>query len=111
MIVIRSTVRAFRVLQQGFIQAHRVLLLSLSGCAAVVLTGAGVGGSYTLTNVAYRTFSFPLDQTHHAIIDSLKQMDISIFDDSKLEEARSRSAATQELRIAIKLLRVTSKTT
>jgi hypothetical protein len=83
----------------------------LSGCAAIALTGAGVGISYTLSNVAYRSFSSPLSQVHHATIDALKKMDIKIIDDSKLEDGRTITAATEKLDISINLEEVTSKTT
>ena len=87
------------------------LLLLLSGCAAIALTGAGVGISYTLSNVAYRSFSSPLDRVHHATIAALKKMDIKIIDDIKLEDGRTITAATMQLDISINLEEVTSKTT
>jgi len=83
----------------------------LSGCTAVALTGAGVGASYTLSNVAYRSFSSPGDQVHHATIDALKKMDIKIIDDRKSEDGRTITAATKELDIVINLEEVTTKTT
>jgi len=87
------------------------LLLLLSGCAAIALTGAGVGISYTLSNVAYRSFSSPLDRVHHATIAALKKMDIKIIDDIKLEDGRTITAATMQLDISINLEEITSKTT
>jgi hypothetical protein len=87
------------------------LFLILSGCTAVALTGAGVGVSYTLTNVAYRSFSSPLDKVHDATIAALKKMGIMITDDSKSEEGRTITADTNELYIVINLERITSKTT
>jgi hypothetical protein len=87
------------------------LLLLLSGCTAVALTGAGVGVSYTLSNVAYRSFSSPLDRVHHATIAALKKMDIKISEDTNSEDGRSITAATKELDIVINLEKVTSKTT
>jgi hypothetical protein len=83
----------------------------VSGCTAVALTGAGAGISYTLSNVAYRSFSFPVDRVHQATIDALKKMDIKIIDDSKSEEGRTITATTKELDIVIHLEEVTSKTT
>ena len=83
----------------------------LSGCAAAVLTGAGVGVSYTLTNVAYRSFSSPGDQVHNATVDALKKMGIKIVDDNKSENGRTIIATTKELDIVINLEEVTSKTT
>jgi hypothetical protein len=87
------------------------LLPLLSGCAAVALTGAGVGVSYTLSNVAYRTFSSPGDQVHTATVDALKKMGIKIVDDYKSKNARTINASTKELDIEINLEEVTLKTT
>jgi hypothetical protein len=89
-----------------------VLFLPIvSGCTAIALTGAGAGISYTLSNVAYRSFSFPVDRVHQATIDALKKMDIKIIDDIKSEEGRTITATTKELDIVIHLEEVTSKTT
>jgi hypothetical protein len=87
------------------------LLSLLSGCAAVALTGAGVGVSYTLSNVAYRTFSSSGDQVHTATVDALKKMGIKIVDDYKSENGRTLNASTKELDIEINLEEVTLKTT
>jgi len=87
------------------------LLPLLSGCTAIALTGAGAGISYTLSNVAYRSFNSPLDRVHHATIAALKKMDMKIIDDSKSEDGRTITAATNELDIEINLEEVTSKTT
>lgn len=87
------------------------LLPLLSGCTAMALTGAGVGASYTLTNVAYRSFSSPGERVHHATIDALKKMDIKIIDDRESEDGRTITAATKELDIVINLEEVTLKTT
>ena len=95
-----------------FRECFIVFLLSLlSGCAAVALTGAGAGISYTLSNVAYRSFSSPLDRVHHATIAALIKMDIKIVDDSESEDGRTITAATIELDIVINLEQVTSKIT
>jgi hypothetical protein len=85
--------------------------LLLSGCTAVALTGAGVGVSYTLSNVAYRSFSSPGDKVHNATVDALKKMGIKIVDDNKSENGRTIIATTKELDIVINLEEVTSKTT
>jgi hypothetical protein len=87
------------------------LLPLLSGCAAVALTGAGVGVGYTLSNVAYRTFSSSGDQVHTATVDALKKMGIKIVDDYKSENGRTINASTKELDIEINLEEVTLKTT
>ena len=77
----------------------------------MALTAAGVGVSYTLSNVAYRSFSSPMDRIHHATIVALKKMGIRVIDDSKSEDGRIIIAATKGLDIAISLEEVTSKTT
>ena len=87
------------------------LIPILTGCAALVVTGAGIGVSYTLTNVAYRSFSSPLNQVHEATISALKEMDIKIVDDIKVVNGRSITADTMGLDIVIDLERVTLKTT
>ena len=87
------------------------LFLFLSGCTAVALTGAGVGVSYTLSNVAYRSFSSPVDKVHDATIAALKKMGISIIDDSTSEAGRTITAETSELDIVINLEEITIKTT
>ena len=51
------------------------LLPLLSGCTAVALTGAGAGISYTLSNVAYRSFSSPVDRVHDATVAALKKIE------------------------------------
>ena len=73
--------------------------------------GAGVGASYTLSNVAYRSFSLPVDRVHQATISALKKMDIKIIEDNKSEDGRTITADTEELDIVIDLEEVTSKTT
>ena len=87
------------------------LVQLLAGCTAVVLTGAGAGITYTLSNVAYKSFNFSLDRVHHATVDALKKMDIKIIDDYKTVDGRTITAATKELDIVIDLEEVTSKTT
>ena len=87
------------------------LLPLLSGCTAVALTGAGAGISYTLSNVAYRSFSSPVDRVHDATVAALKKMDIKIISDGESEDGRAITASTKELDIVINLEKVTSKTT
>jgi hypothetical protein len=95
-----------------FMKCFIVFLLPLlSGCTAIALTGAGAGISYSLSNVAYRSFSSPVDRVHQATIAALKIMDIKIIDDSKSENGRTITATTKELDIVINLEEVTSKTT
>jgi len=87
------------------------LIPLLTGCAALVVTGAGIGVSYSLTNVAYRSFSSSMDQVHEATIVALKEMDIKIIDDIKVVNGRTITADTMGLEIIIDLEKVTLKTT
>jgi len=89
-----------------------VLLLPLFlGCTTIALTGAGVGTNYTLSNVAYRSFSFSVNRVHRATIAALKKMEIKIDSDTKSADGRTMTAATKKLEITIKLEQITSKTT
>jgi hypothetical protein len=83
----------------------------LLGCTAIALTGTGAGISYTISNVAYRSFNSPLDQVHQATVAALKKMDIKIYGDSRSENGRTITADTKDLDIVINLEEVTSKTT
>ena len=65
------------------------LLPLLSGCTAVALTGAGVGASYTLSNVAYRSFSSPGDQVHNATIAALKKWTLKSLTTARQKMAES----------------------
>jgi hypothetical protein len=98
---------------QFFFRKYLIIFLIpvLTGCAAIVVTGAGIGVSYTLTNVAYRSFSSPMDQVHESTIADFKEMDIKIIDDVKLVNGRTITADTMELDIVIDLEKVTLKTT
>jgi hypothetical protein len=89
-----------------------VLLLPVFfGCTTIALMGAGAGTNYTLSNVAYRTFSISVNQVYRATIAALKKMDIQISDDIKSKDGRTITAATKELEIFIKLEAVTQNTT
>lgn len=88
-----------------------LLLLSIAGCATVAVSGAGMGVEYTITNVAYRTFNFSLEQVNQATILALKKMDIKIKDNRKTEDGRRIEASTKELQIIIDLEYITSRAT
>lgn len=87
------------------------ILPFITSCAVAVVSGAGLGVSYTLSNVAYKTFSNPFNGTHEATLLALQKMDIDVLDDVLTNNGREISAATLELRITINLEKVTSKAT
>lgn len=87
-----------------------ILLLS-SGCTSVLLTGASGGVAYTVTNVAYKTLTFPSGQVENAVRAALKKMGIKETGSKKIERGVEISATTPKLKIYIELERITDKTT
>mgnify|MGYP001614309886 FL=1 len=87
-----------------------IALLS-SGCASVLLTGASGGVAYTVTNVAYKTVTFPFEQVEGAVHAALKRMGIKEAGKKKIENGVEISATTDRLKIYIELERITNKTT
>jgi hypothetical protein len=87
-----------------------LLFLSV-GCAAVALTGAGLGITYTLTNVAQKTFSAPIDQVDTATIEALHTMEIKVVSHAKGFDTSEIEARTVDLDISITLKKITSATT
>lgn len=51
-------------------------LLLPSGCAAIVIAGASGAIAYTITNVAYKTMSYPFSQVKQAADAALKNMGV-----------------------------------
>jgi len=68
----------------------------ITGCATMALTGVGVGVSYTLSDVVYGSFSFPMNQVHESTIAALNNMGIKIVDDKKSENGRTIIATTKK---------------
>lgn len=87
-----------------------IALLS-SGCASILLAGASGGVAYTITNVAFKTVSFPIGQVEDATHRALKKMGIKETGKKKIENGVEISATTAELKISIELERITEKTT
>jgi len=88
-----------------------LLLPVIAGCAAAAVSGAGMGIEYTITNMAYRTLNYPLDQVNQATLQALQKMDIKIQCNWRTEEGREIEASTKDLTIAIDLEYITSKAT
>ena len=76
-----------------------------------MLTGASGGVAYTVTNVAYKTVTFPSEQVEGAVHAALKRMGIKEEGKKKIENGVEISATTDRLKIYIELERVTNKTT
>jgi hypothetical protein len=86
-----------------------------SGCAAVALTAAAVGGgiaaNHQLGGIAYRTFTAPLPKVRSAAMDALKRMGIKPDGSEKIEFGERLSAKAGDRNIEIELEALTPNTT
>ncbi len=94
------------------------LIGGLSGCAglglttsAVAVSGGAAGVDYTLTNNAYKTFSYPIAEVRAALQKALRKMEIGETNSMQGEDKISISAATKDLNIDIDLEKVTPTVT
>ena len=88
-----------------------VCLLLLSGCASVLIAGASGGVAYSVTNIAYKTISCPIDQVDLANRLALMKMGIKYVEVIKTENRARLFAKTSELKIYIDLDKITPKST
>lgn len=88
-----------------------LISLFVSGCASVMVAGVSGGVAYTITNVAYKTVSFPLPATDAALRTALRHMDIQEVSRKNIDHGIEIEATTRDLSISISLERITAKTT
>lgn len=86
-------------------------LLPLATSPAVIASGAGGGVAYTITNIAYKTMSFPRDRVEASLRGALKKMGIKEQERGLSDGVVTIKAKTVKLNIFIDLERVTPKTT
>jgi hypothetical protein len=93
-------------------------LLFLTGCqllplaaSPIVVSGAGGGVAYTMTNIAYKTMSFPGDKVESSLRGALKKMGIKEVGRTSSDGVVTVNAKTSKLTIEIELERITPKTT
>lgn len=86
-------------------------LLLLSGCTSVLVSGAGAGVAYTVTNVAYKTIVSPIDQVEFANRLALMKMRIKYVERIEAGDGVMIIAETSDLDIYIDLEKITPKTT
>ncbi len=104
---------------KSFLKLSTLLFLipGLSGCAevglipAAAVTGGAAGVSYTFTNNAYKTISYPIADVETALNKALKKMDIKEMKFKRAEDKVSISAVTENLDISIGLEKVTPTVT
>ncbi len=95
-----------------------LLIVFLAGCEVLPLavpfmvSGAGGGAAYTITNVAYKTFSYPIKKVENATRNALKKMAIKEVKREGNNDGTVRiTASTERLRIYIDLESITPATT
>ena len=92
-----------------------MLALPLSGCAAVALTAAAVGGgvaaNHQLGGIAYRTFTAPLPKVRTAAMAALRRMGIKPDGSEKIELGERLLAKAGDRNIEIELEALTPNTT
>lgn len=93
-------------------------LVFLTGCqllplaaSPIIVSGAGGGVAYTITNIAYKTVSFPRDKVESSLRGALKKMGIKEVGRKSSDGVVTINAKTGKLNIEIELERVTPKTT
>ena len=86
-----------------------------SGCAAVALTPAAVGGgvaaNHQLGGIAYRTFTAPLPRVRSAAMAALKRMSIKPDGSEKIDYGERLLAKAGDRNIEIELEALTPNTT
>lgn len=99
--------------------AMRILFtgVALSGCAPMVTTAAGVGGSaalnHTLSGTTYRTFTAPAARVKVATVSALNRMKIKVISESMQDKGNIIlvTAKTTERNIEIQIEPISSNTT
>lgn len=91
------------------------VVLVLSGCDPVSLTvfgvGAAVGVQHTLTGIAYRTFTAPLDQVRSAVDAAFEQMAIEVYAEENIENGKRLKAKVTGRDIEVELEALTPRAT
>lgn len=87
----------------------------VSGCAAVALTGLGVGAAvgvnHTMNGIVYRTFAEPLPKVRRATLTALRQMAIPVQNVEKTEQGELIKASANNRAIEVEFESLTPKTT
>ncbi len=88
-----------------------VLPVSVAAVIPLFVSAGGGGVAYTVTNVAYQTFSYPLKDVENAVHVALKKMEIGEFGKEEIEDGLEIQAATKKLHIYISMEMITPATT
>jgi hypothetical protein len=94
-----------------------VVLISIGtqGCIGVALTAGGLASAvavdHTLSGIAYKTFTVPVNDVRSATLTGLKQMEIGVDDTQKTESGYQILATASNRTIEVDLEKLTPKTT
>lgn len=114
--VTRGTPRAATPLRSRIWLVSVALASLLSGgCAAVALTGLGVGAAvgvnHTMNGIVYKTFAEPLPKVKRATLTALRQMAIPVQKVEKTEHGEMIMATASNRAIEVEFESLTPKTT
>jgi Protein of unknown function (DUF3568) len=86
-----------------------------TGCAAVALTGLGVGASagvsHSMGGYTYKTFTAPISKVRSATMTALKRMGINVDSSEKIENGEVIKAKSGDRDIEIALESISPNTT
>ena len=89
-----------------------VFLILSVGCASILVAGAGGGIAYTVTNVAYKTVTYPQVEVVAAVHDALKKMEIrELWTEQTSDGGMKIAAETPDLTIYVYIDNITIKAT
>ncbi|MGO9378522.1 MAG: DUF3568 family protein [Dissulfurispiraceae bacterium] len=86
-----------------------IFLILSGGCTSILVAGAGGGIAYTVTNVAYKTVSYPLVEVDSAVRVALKKMGIREVLREQTGESIKITAETPDLTIYVSIDMITPK--
>jgi hypothetical protein len=91
------------------------VIFMIGGCAAVALTGLGVGASagvsHGMAGYTYKTFTMPIAKVRSATMAALKRMAISVESSEKIDGGELIKAKSGDRDIEITLESISSNTT
>lgn len=103
-----------------FVKNFRIILffpfmIGISGCAGLAMTAGGVvaqaGVDHSLSGIAQKTFTAPIDDVHIATLQSLERMQIPVTDMNEIEPGWKIQGTTETRAIDVELEKITSNTT
>jgi hypothetical protein len=98
-----------------FILVALVAALMTGGCAAVALTGLGVGASagvsHSMGGYTYKTFTVPIPKVRTATLIALKKMGIDLESSEKIEGGELLKAKSGDRDIEVALEAISPNTT